>query len=336
MLYVIIAGFLVPLRPGIKTSSPTSVRVGQEQAIDVTGYNSNWNDSPDEIRVWLKYKDEYVLKATGIEVRDERHLKAYFNFPSAPPESKETIPLTLIIDHPADGPSVLPTALILSSDGKEASIDEWTGESITDLHFKKKFAFPYRNVLLETIRNTYFHVPLWMAMYALLALSTWYNILYLRKGDPMKEERAYHLALVSLLFGTLGIATGMMWAEHTWGRFWSWDIKQTMSLLAMLMYVAYVFIRFSIPDEKARRRFNAVYGIFAFTMIFPLLYIVPRMAASLHPGSGGNPALGGEDMDNTMRMVFYPAIIGYFLIGLWVSQLSFRVQRAKHRLAMKI
>jgi heme exporter protein C len=59
----------------------------------------------------------------------------------------------------------------------------------------------------------------------------------------------------------------------------------------------------------------------------PLLYIVPRMFASLHPGATGNPAFGSQDLDNTMRAVFYPAIIGWTLLGFWVANLRIRYQR---------
>ena len=275
-----------------------------------------------------------AITANEIIVKDDRSMEATFLLPKALPNAKDAATLNLIIDHPTNGPVILPQAVSIKK-GASPSDDGWRSARIENLNFKKKFAFPYRNIIFETIRNTFFHVPLWMAMYGLLALATFFNIQYLRKGDEMLEERAFHLTLVALLYGTMGIATGMMWAEYTWGRFWSWDIKQTMSLLAMLMFVAYVFIRFSIPDEIARRRFNAVYGIFAFVMIFPLLYIVPRLTESLHPGSGGNPAFGSDDMDNTMRMVFYPAIIGYFLLGLWLAQLSFRAYQIRHRWLLK-
>lgn len=336
LLYTIVAGFLVPLRPGIESSSPVTSAAGQRVIIDVNGYNTHWSENATALRAWLKTESDLAIPAQRIESKSDVELALEFQLPSQLPGDAASTSLTLVVDHPTDGPSVLPRALDVStSDANLQSSSTWKSDIITDLNFKKAFAFPYRNIIKETIRNTYFHVPLWMAMYALLALATWYNFQYLRRGDPMVEEKAYHTTLIALLYGFLGIFTGMIWAHFTWGRFWSWDIKQTMSLMAILMFVAYVFIRYSIPDENARRRFNAVYGIFAFVMVFPLLYVVPRMAPSLHPGSGGNPAFSSDDMDNTMRMVFYPAIIGYFLFGLWLAQLSFRLSKVKHEFLLK-
>ena len=334
-LYTIVAGFLVPLRPGIQSSTPISAKTGESVELTVQGYNTNWNESNESLRLWIKHTDEYALAARSVEVKSFGQLSARFEIPKTLPVDRENAAFTLVIDHSIDGPAVLPNALIISSESQEVSKAPWKVDEIKELNFRKTFAFPYRNILKETIRNTYFHVPLWMAMYGLLLAATFFNIKYLRRGIEIDEEKAYHLTLVSLLYGFLGIATGMIWAEYAWGKFWSWDIKQTMALLAMLMFVAYVFIRFSIEDEIARRRFSSVYGIFAFVMVFPLIYIIPRMAPSLHPGSGGNPAFGGEDMDNTMRAVFYPAILGYILLGVWIAQLSFRIRTLKWHFLLK-
>jgi heme exporter protein C len=62
-------------------------------------------------------------------------------------------------------------------------------------------------------------------------------------------------------------------------------------------------------------------------MLFPTLWILPRLTESLHPGgegSEGNPGLNGKDMDANMRTVFYPAVIGWTLLGVWISTLRYR------------
>jgi heme exporter protein C len=89
---------------------------------------------------------------------------------------------------------------------------------------------------------------------------------------------------------------------------------------------------FDDPDQKAR--VAAAYNLFAFAAMIPLIYVIPRMYDSLHPGNGGNPALGGEDLDNTMRMIFYPAIIGWTLLGYWITSILYRANRLKERLLM--
>jgi heme exporter protein C len=75
-----------------------------------------------------------------------------------------------------------------------------------------------------------------------------------------------------------------------------------------------------------------VYSIFAFAALIPLIYVIPRMTDSLHPGAGGNPAFGTEDLDNTMRLFFYPAVIGWTLLGFWIADLLRRVNALRDHL----
>jgi hypothetical protein len=76
----------------------------------------------------------------------------------------------------------------------------------------------------------------------------------------------------------------------------------------------------------------AVYNIFAFAAMIPLIFIVPRLESSMHPGSGGNPGFNAYDLDSRMRMVFYPAVIGWFLIGLWIVSMRVRLKKVEEYL----
>ncbi|MEZ4986277.1 MAG: hypothetical protein R2795_14760 [Saprospiraceae bacterium] len=91
--------------------------------------------------------------------------------------------------------------------------------------------------------------------------------------------------------------------------------------------MAYFVLRSAFPDEGQQARIAAVYNIFAFAALIPLIYVLPRLTDSLHPENGGNPAFGSEDLDNTMRMVFYPAVLGWTLIGAWISSLLYRSRK---------
>src|SRR2546421_230032 len=82
------------------------------------------------------------------------------------------------------------------------------------------------------------------------------------------------------------------------------------------IYFAYMVLRDSIPDIDKRARISAVYNIFAYALLFPTIWIIPRLLPSLHPGGeNGNPALNFKDIDDSMRLVFYPAVIGWTLLG---------------------
>jgi heme exporter protein C len=184
---------------------------------------------------------------------------------------------------------------------------------------------PRKVVLNESIRNLYFHVPMWFGMILILGASAYHSIRYLMKPDMLHDTKADSTAKVGVLFSLLGMATGMVWAQFTWGAWWSGDPKQNTSAIAILIYLAYLVLRGSFNEEQQRARISAVYNIFAFACLVPLLFILPRLTDSLHPGNGGNPGFGAYDLDNRMRMVFYPAVIGWTLLGFWIASLRTRI-----------
>jgi len=189
--------------------------------------------------------------------------------------------------------------------------------------------------LQETIRNLYYHVCMWFAMMILFTTSVVYSIKYLRTLNAEYDIRAKEFAAVGLVMGLLGYATGAIWAAYTWAdpnnpayaSFGSIarEPKLIGAAMAILVYFAYFILRDSVTDMDKRARVSAVYNIFAYAMLFPSIWIVPRLLPSLHPGQEGNPALNFNDIDARMRMVFYPAVIGWTLLGVWIATLRIRL-----------
>ena len=183
--------------------------------------------------------------------------------------------------------------------------------------------------LKETIRNLFFHVPMWIAMMVCLFVSLVYAIKYLRSGQPADDIYSTEFARTGTFLGILGLITGMIWANYQWGKAWSGDVKQNGAAIAVLMYFAYFVLKGSLRDEEKQARIGAVYNIFAFFMLFPTIWILPRLSESLHPGglgSEGNPGLNPKDTTNSMRTVMYPAFIGLTLLGVWISTLRIRFE----------
>lgn len=331
LIYVFLAGWLVPLNPGITSVDPGKATAGDTISLSITGYNSNYLLHPEKMRAWLRFEGDTVIQAKSIQAQSHQHVTALFHIPSVFPKEREAYPLTLVLDHESDGASVLPNAIFITPSPSPDSADQalWYVDKIGEIHEKAGIQYPFRNILSETIRNTYFHVPMWFGMIILFGYSAWYSLRYYRHGQANDDLRSVSYIKVGLLFGCLGLVTGMIWAKHTWNAYWSWDVKQNMSAIALLIYAALMVLRSSVEDEMQKARLTAGYNMFAFVLLIPLLFIIPRMTDSLHPGNGGNPALGGEDLDHTMRMVFYPAVIGFVLLGLWISQLVYRVDKLK-------
>jgi len=188
------------------------------------------------------------------------------------------------------------------------------------------FDVPRLNIVNETIRALYFHVPMWFGMVVLFLVSTVYSIQYLRSPSIEKDIYAVEFANTGLLLGLLGIVTGMIWANYTWGSPWHGDPKQNGAAISLLVYLAYFVLRGSVENEDQRARLSAVYNIFAFAAMIPLIFVIPRMTSSMHPGSGGNPGFNMYDLDSKMRMVFYPAVAGWILLGVWIASLRIRVR----------
>lgn len=193
---------------------------------------------------------------------------------------------------------------------------------------------PELTQLGETIRNLYYHVCMWFAMMILYTISIIQSIKYLRTGNLRHDIKAMSYAGVGTYMGMLGYATGAIWASYTWAdpnnpayaSFGSImrEPKLIGAAIALLIYGAYFILRSSVTDLDQRARVSSVYNIFAYAMLFPSIWIIPRLLPSLHPGQEGNPALNFNDIDSRMRMVFYPAVIGWTLLGAWISTLIIR------------
>lgn len=188
-------------------------------------------------------------------------------------------------------------------------------------------------VLHETIRNLYFHVTQWFAMMTMLTISLVYSIKYLAGFKRDNDVMAAEAANVAMLFGAIGIVTGMAWANFTWGEPWPNDPKLNGVAVGMLAYIAYFILRASVDEQSKRGRIAAVYNIFAYVMFMVFVNVLPRMADdSMHPGQAANPAFSSYDLDSNMRLVFYPAVIGWILMGVWLLNVRKRMRALEYKL----
>jgi heme exporter protein C len=202
---------------------------------------------------------------------------------------------------------------------------------------------PRVRILNETIRNLYFHVCMWFAMMILFTVSVVHAVRYLRSNSLKYDILSRQYAVVGILLGVLGYITGAIWASATWtdpnnsaaasfGAI-AREPKLIGAAIALLIYAAYLVLRDSIQDVDKKARIAAVYNIFAFAFLFPSIWIIPRLLPSLHPGSegSGNPALDYKGLDARMRAVFYPAVLGWTLLGVWIVSLKVRLALLKEK-----
>jgi heme exporter protein C len=189
---------------------------------------------------------------------------------------------------------------------------------------------PDLDMIHQSIRNLFYHVVMWFSMMVMFIIGIVGSIRYLSTFEMKFDRLAAQAVSVGLFFGMLGIVTGMEWANFTWGTPWTNDPQLNGAAVTILAYFAYLVLRSSLDEDHKRARIAAVYNIFAFVLLIVFIGILPRIANnSLHPAAGGNASTMAS-LDNSLRLVFYPAILGWILVGCWIIQIRLRLTRIRN------
>lgn len=313
LAHSIIGGLTLPLSPNIENSSYEK----NDSLLIFNLYTPKISEKSNLFLLLNLPKDKKIAKPINI-FQSKDSIKATFINPELYKGVNKGMSFDLIAHNEKDGQMFYFSAYTADSALNKI---QWISEDKSILKDSKKFkwSFPNRNILRESIRNLFFHVPMWFAMMFMLIYSAFFSIKYLSSGNSIHDEKAHNAVKVGMFFGTLGIFTGMIWARHTWGAYWTDDPKLNGAAIGMLTYLAYLILRNSIEDDIKKAKISAVYNIFAFTIYILFIYIMPRINASLHPGNGGNPGFNVYEQDNTMRIFFYPAVIGWIMVSLWLK-----------------
>lgn len=193
-------------------------------------------------------------------------------------------------------------------------------------------AIPDIQILKQSARNLFYHVPMWFTMFVCFITSFVYSIKYLNDSKIENDQKAVAATTTGILFGICGILTGSLWARFTWGAWWTFaEPRMNLSAVALLILAAYFVLRSAFDDPEKRAKMAAVYNIFAISTVPFLFYIIPRQLTSLHPGADGNPAFS-EITSPELRLIFYPAIIGFIALSVWIMNSTYRYQRIKSTL----
>lgn len=186
-------------------------------------------------------------------------------------------------------------------------------------------------ILEQSARNLFLHVPMWFTMMVAFTMGFYFSIRYLNDEELRWDRKAETATSVGLLFGMCGLFTGSLWARFTWGAWWTFaEPRMNLAALAMLIFVAYFILRSAFNDPEKRAKISAIYNIFGVTTIPFLLYIIPRQLPSLHPGAEGNPAFS-EITAPELRYIFYPAVVGFIGLSLWIMNVVNRYKILQER-----
>ena len=128
----------------------------------------------------------------------------------------------------------------------------------------------------------YLHLPAALAAFLAFGIVALSSIGYLWLGDPRLDRAAESSAEVGVVFTTVVLVTGPLWARPVWGTWWTWDARLTLTLFLWFIYVGYLVLRGAIEDPSLRARYSAVLGILG-SLLIPFIHLSVYLFRTLHP-----------------------------------------------------
>ena len=181
------------------------------------------------------------------------------------------------------------------------------------------FIVPPAEGLGNYVRIAFFHIPTaWVAVVAFFGAAYW-GARYLKTRELRYDAKSARSAILGLIFTLMATVSGAVFSKLTWGAYWNWDPRQTTIFVLLLIYAAYVTLRMTMRDERARSSSSAVYALFSFIAVPFLVFILPRMFFSLHPSPVLNET-GRIDMDAVMLGTLVLSLIDMTLIYIWLMK----------------
>ncbi len=185
---------------------------------------------------------------------------------------------------------------------------------------------PTEAVMGEVQRIFYFHISVdWISFLAFFVLFI-FSIAYLATGDRKFDIWASSSGEIGVLFATLVLVTGSIWAKPVWNTWWTWDPRLTTFLILWLIYVAYLLLRANMPESDKKYKLSAVFGILGFIDV-PIVWMSIRWWRTIHPVVITSKSI---NLDPDMKVAMFVAL-GTFTL-LYAVLLNFRVRQKKFEL----
>ena len=173
-------------------------------------------------------------------------------------------------------------------------------------------------------RIFYVHVPVaWVGMLAIFLVAIG-SVLHLITRNDRWDAIAYSAAEIGLIFGTLMLVTGALWAKPAWGVWWQWDPKLTTALILWFIYVGYLMVRAYAPSGSQGRRYASVVALIG-AIDAPIIYMASVWWRTAHPDLNIGP-LAESSLDTNMLMVWLYSTVAFtvFYVYLLIERISMR------------
>lgn len=184
-------------------------------------------------------------------------------------------------------------------------------------------------VMGDIQRIFYFHAPAGMICFLAFFVTFVASIGYLATRRKSWDIVGHASAEIGLLFCSIVLLTGPLWARPVWGTYWTWEARLTTTLILWLLYAGYLLVRRYTDDPEQQARFAAVVGIIGFLDV-PIVYWSIRVWRGHHPLV--LKVSGGGGLEESMKPVFMGGIITYIALYLCLMALRVPLGRAENEL----
>jgi len=190
---------------------------------------------------------------------------------------------------------------------------------------------PREATMGDAQRIFYFHVPsAWIGFLAFFIVFVC-SVLYLTKGTRKWDALALSAAEIGVVFTTLVLLTGPIWAKAAWGAFWVWDARLTTTLILWFIYIGYLTLRSTVDDVR-KARLAAVLGIVGFLDV-PVIYVSVMVWRTMHPTLVINESGG---LEPAMRTTLFVALASFTLLFALLLVARVRLEQKRDALAAKL
>jgi heme exporter protein C len=173
----------------------------------------------------------------------------------------------------------------------------------------------------EVQRIFYLHVSTAIAAYGSFAVVLIGGVIYLRNGSLVADRFARAGALVGLVFTTVTLVMGMLWAKPIWGTYWTWDARLTSTLVLWIIYAGYLLVRRLAEPGRQAARFAAVVGIFGFIDV-PVVHFSVTWWRTVHPG----PIIVNDALPPEMLATFFFTMVCTLVLAAVMIGIRYRIE----------
>lgn len=179
-------------------------------------------------------------------------------------------------------------------------------------------------------RIFYFHVPLGMIGIVAIIIVAFASIMHLSTRNEKWDSLAYATAELGLVFATLIIVTGTIWAKPVWGVWWTWDAKLTTTLVLWFIFVGYLMLRAYGPSGSQGARYGSVVALMG-AIDAPIIYYATEIWRTTHPDLNIGPLADPGSLDSRMAITLQLSLVAFIFMFVCLLITRYALRRSEDK-----